>query len=99
MGHAAGMFYRFLVAADSTVDRFIIRDVDSRLNARDRLAVEEWIQSKLAVHVLRDHVNHCLPMNGRIYSTWSFHLLSSRWDVGRRDGSDSYDENNGRRMG
>ena len=35
-GVAAGMFYRFLVAADSSVDRYIIRDVDSRLNARDR---------------------------------------------------------------
>lgn len=36
MGYAAGMFYRFLVAADNSVDRYIIRDVDSRLNARDR---------------------------------------------------------------
>jgi hypothetical protein len=63
-GHAAGMFYRFLVASDTTVDRFIIRDVDSRLNSRDRLAVEDWIQSKQAIHIIRDHVNHCLPMNG-----------------------------------
>jgi hypothetical protein len=32
----SGMFWRFQVAADQTVDRAIIRDVDSRLNARDR---------------------------------------------------------------
>ncbi|CAM9970164.1 unnamed protein product, partial [Discosporangium mesarthrocarpum] len=29
-----GMFWRFLPADDPTVDRFIVRDVDSRLNAR-----------------------------------------------------------------
>eukprot|EP00604_Paraphysomonas_vestita_P001180 CAMPEP_0174822884 /NCGR_PEP_ID=MMETSP1107-20130205/19402_1 /TAXON_ID=36770 /ORGANISM="Paraphysomonas vestita, Strain GFlagA" /LENGTH=409 /DNA_ID=CAMNT_0016043229 /DNA_START=101 /DNA_END=1327 /DNA_ORIENTATION=- len=67
MGYASGMFYRFLVAADNTVDRYIIRDVDSRLNARDRLAVEEWINSKQAIHIERDHVNHCIPMNGGMW--------------------------------
>jgi hypothetical protein len=36
MGYSSGMFWRFMVAADSSVDRFIVRDVDSRLNARDR---------------------------------------------------------------
>ena len=77
MGYAAGMFYRFLVAADTSVDRYIVRDVDSRLNARDRyvkellvavnmirFAVEDWITSKQPIHVMRDHVNHCIPMNG-----------------------------------
>jgi hypothetical protein len=36
MGYTSGMFWRFLVADDPTVDRYIVRDVDSRLNARDR---------------------------------------------------------------
>jgi hypothetical protein len=36
MGYTSGMFWRFIVADDPTVDRYIIRDVDSRLNARDR---------------------------------------------------------------
>jgi hypothetical protein len=36
MGYSSGMFWRFMVASDSTVDRYIVRDVDSRLNARDR---------------------------------------------------------------
>jgi hypothetical protein len=35
-GYISGMFWRFLVAADPTVDRYIIRDSDSRMNARDR---------------------------------------------------------------
>jgi len=52
------------VASDPAVDRYIVRDVDSRLNARDRIAVEDWIHSSYPAHILRDHVNHCIPMNG-----------------------------------
>jgi hypothetical protein len=29
--------------------------------------VEAWIESKLPVHILRDHVNHCIPMNGGMW--------------------------------
>jgi hypothetical protein len=36
-----GMFWRFMASDDESVDRFIIRDSDSRLNARDRFATEE----------------------------------------------------------
>jgi len=67
MGYSSGMFWRFLVAADPTVDRYIVRDADSRLNARDRIAVEEWVESRYPVHILRDHVNHCLVMNGGMW--------------------------------
>ena len=35
-GGIGGMFWRFLVASDPAVDRYIIRDSDSRLNPRER---------------------------------------------------------------
>ena len=35
-GYTSGMFWRFMVASDPTIDRYIIRDSDSRMNARDR---------------------------------------------------------------
>lgn len=63
-GGIAGMFWRFLVADDPTVDRWIVRDSDSRLNPRERFAVEEWIQSGKVMHTIRDHPNHERPMNG-----------------------------------
>ncbi len=50
---------RFQVALDPRVDRFIVRDVDSRLNARESAAVKEWITSGQPVHVMRDHPTHC----------------------------------------
>ena len=67
LGYVAGMFWRFMVASDDTVDRYIIRDSDSRLNARDAIAVQEWILSGRKVHIQRDHVNHCIPMNGGMW--------------------------------
>jgi hypothetical protein len=62
-----GMFWRFLVADDPKVERFIIRDTDSRLNARDRFAVEEWMNSEKSCHVIRDHPLHYLIMNGGLW--------------------------------
>jgi hypothetical protein len=63
----ATMFTRFLAAADPTVDRFIVRDADSRLNARERMAVEAWVQSGKGVHSIRDHPNHAKPLNGGLW--------------------------------
>lgn len=54
----AGMFWRFLVADDETVDRYIVRDTDSRLNEREARAVDAWIASGKKYHILRDHPSH-----------------------------------------
>lgn len=32
-----------------------------------RFAVEDWINSKQPIHILRDHVNHCIPINGGMW--------------------------------
>lgn len=66
-GNIAGMFWRFLVADDPTVDRYIVRDSDSRLNAREAHAVAEWIASGKGVHTIRDHPNHDRPLNGGLW--------------------------------
>ena len=66
-GNTAGMFWRFLVADDANVDRFIVRDSDSRLGLRERLAVREWEASPYAVHTMRDHPNHNRPLNGGLW--------------------------------
>lgn len=62
------MFWRFWAAADPTVERFISRDVDSRLMARDAVAVAAWEKSGKAFHVVRDHPSHSLyPMSGGLW--------------------------------
>ena len=49
------MMWRFLVADDTSLDRFIVRDSDSRLTERDAVAVYEWVKSGKAFHCVRDH--------------------------------------------
>jgi hypothetical protein len=60
----SGMFWRFLIADDPGFDRWMVRDADSRLNYRDRRAVDEWIDSGMPFHIMRDHPNHRSPIMG-----------------------------------
>lgn len=53
-----GTFWRFLVADDPSVDRYLIRDCDACVGPRERAAVEEWIVSKRHFHVMRDAPTH-----------------------------------------
>lgn len=50
--------WRFLASDDPEVDYFICRDADSRLNAQELLAVEEWLRSGKPFHIMRDHIYH-----------------------------------------
>jgi len=52
------MSWRFLVAADTDVERYVVRDIDSRLSLREKAAVDEWIESEKKFHVMRDHPSH-----------------------------------------
>lgn len=53
-----GTFWRYLVADDDAVDRFLIRDADSIINTRERVAVDEWLDSDRHFHVMRDYITH-----------------------------------------
>ena len=55
-GDWSSMFWRFFAAdSDSTV---ISRDTDSRLNEREKAAVDEWLDSTYDFHIMRDHPLH-----------------------------------------
>lgn len=62
-----GLLWRFLAADDPEVERFISRDSDSRLNARERFAVEEWLQSGKSCHGMQDHPYHGVLLNGGLW--------------------------------
>jgi hypothetical protein len=53
---------RFLVADDSSVGRFLVRDCDSVVSKREAAAVAEWVGSGLPFHVMRDWYTHTDPM-------------------------------------
>ena len=50
--------WRFGVANDPTVARFLVRDVDSVVSPRERHAVSEWVASGTWFHVMRDWWTH-----------------------------------------
>ena len=63
-----GLFWRFEVAFDdAAVERFIVRDTDSRLTPRDKACVDEWIESGEPCHIIRDCESHGAWMLG---ATW-----------------------------
>ena len=53
-----GLLWRFEVIADASVNRFLIRDADSVINIRERVAVDEWLQSDCHFHLMRDYFSH-----------------------------------------
>ncbi|MBI1495080.1 tetratricopeptide repeat protein [Halocynthiibacter styelae] len=57
-----GLGWRFLPASDPTVDRFLVRDIDTVLSARDKAAVDHWMSAGKNTHVIRDHPGHNWPM-------------------------------------
>jgi len=67
LGPEYGKFWRFFVAADAGVDRFVCRDADSRLNVREKAAVDAWVASGKPFHVMRDSAHHHRPMMGGLW--------------------------------
>lgn len=53
-----GMFWRFLVEEDPSVDLYIIRDSDSRIWARDLHTIEAFVASGRPFYCVHDHIDH-----------------------------------------
>ncbi len=64
-GNWTGMFWRFRACEDSDV--MISRDTDSRLNIREKLAVDEWLSSDKDFHIMRDHPHHNIEILGGMW--------------------------------
>jgi hypothetical protein len=93
-GPVYGRFWRLWVAADADVDRFIVRDVDSRLNSREKAAVDAWIASGAKFHIMRDSIHHsrlmlagmwgglgqCLPEIRRQVDNWGRYSAPGQCD-------------------
>lgn len=52
------LLWRFEVIADPTVRRFLVRDADSLLSVKERVAVDAWLQSRYWFHAMRDWYTH-----------------------------------------
>jgi hypothetical protein len=50
-------------------DTVIVRDSDSRLNTREKAAVDEWLTSDKDFHIMRDHQHHTVPIAAGMFGT------------------------------
>jgi len=73
-GNWKGMFWRFYPASEEDVDIMLSRDTDSRLNLREKYAVDEWLKSDKDFHIMRDHPYHSTVILGGMWGVRN-HLL------------------------
>jgi hypothetical protein len=63
-----GLYWRFEpMYDDPSIERFIVRDTDSRINVREAQAVKEWEESKLPFHIIRDNNEHNIRICGGMW--------------------------------
>jgi len=74
------LMWRFLVADDLNVTRFIVRDADGRLSERDAAVVDAWIDTGAAFHCIRDHPVHAThPVLGGMWGGRPRELAGILW--------------------
>lgn len=66
-GNWSSMFWRFETTYDPDIKVSIFRDTDSRLNNREKRAVDEWLLSDKTFHIMRDHPYHRFPILGGMW--------------------------------
>lgn len=71
-----GMFWRFIAVSLENSEYCVFRDCDSRIDKREKLAVDEWIKSGKSLHVMRDHPAHGIP-----YGNNSLGILGGMWGI------------------
>ena len=71
-----GMFWRFFAVDLPDSEYAIFRDLDSRITLREKMAVDEWIESGKSLHVMRDHPAHRIP-----YGNNSLGILAGMWGI------------------
>ena len=66
-GDWRGMYWRFEAASEGDLEALISRDTDSRLNLREKAAVDAWLASDKGFHIMRDHPHHGYPVLGGMW--------------------------------
>ena len=70
LGNNWGMFWRFMANDDLDMEVMISRDCDSRLNVREKVAVDEWLESDKGFHIMHDHYGHrSVPILGGMWGS------------------------------
>lgn len=83
----SNMFWRFIPAFEEN-SIVMSRDADSRLNMREKLAVDEWLKSDKDFMIMRDHAHHKTRILGGMWGSRNSVLSPLKkkfYDYGRID--------------
>ena len=61
------MMWRFEAIDDPNVEVMMSRDTDTRILLREKLAVDEWLESGKIFHIMRDHPHHSFLILGGMF--------------------------------
>jgi len=76
------MMWRFEAIDEDDVEIMLSRDTDTRFLLREKLAVDEWLESNKLFHIMRDHPHHTFTILGGMFGTrkiqqipkWSYYM-------------------------
>ena len=83
-----GLYWRFYVHDDPTVERYIVRDLDDRLSRNDKACVDEWVNSNIPFHLIRTVLSHNTEMMGGLWG-----VVRSKLDFNMVDEITKYNNN------
>ena len=63
------MTWRFEAIDHPDVEVLLSRDTDARFTIREKLAVDEWLNSTCSFHIMRDHPHHNFLILGGMFGT------------------------------
>lgn len=76
------MLWRLEPIMDESVDVFISRDVDTRIQLREVMAVEEWLRDETkTLHIMRDHPQHYNRILGGMYGVKTKSFRKYKWNA------------------
>ena len=71
------LMWRFEAIDDPEVEIMMSRDTDTRILLREKLAVDEWINSNKSFHIMRDHPHHDAFILGGMFGTKKISAIPS----------------------
>ncbi len=90
------MMWRFEAIDEEDVSIMLSRDTDTRFLLREKLAVDEWIQSDQLFHIMRDHPHHNFKILGGMFGTRKLPSLKNWKNIMNtyiQQGNKNYDQN------
>ena len=60
-------FWMYLVLDDQSVSHALIRDIDSIASKREKLMVDQWLNTNYILHIIRDHPDHTDLIMGGLF--------------------------------